>query len=229
MSLTEEEPVTASRTSRRRRLVAVSALGAGAVTAVALAACSTGQITQTDNQVPAVAGANASASPNSLIGLRNAVVAYDGPEGYPSGGSAPLVVRIFNDGPRAVRLVAVDAGDAGSVVLANGTDEGFAPAATPTGSPTPGVETATPPPSAPAGESTFSVEVPPSSYALLVPGDGPHLRLVGLREPLTPGASVPLTFRFDDGSTIAVTVPMDLPAQPAPRGSPVDEAAHEEE
>ena len=46
--------------------------------------------------------------------------------------------------------------------------------------------------------------VPPGSTRELIPG-GDHLMLMDLRQPLRPGADVPLTVVFDDGSTLPVT------------------------
>jgi copper(I)-binding protein len=199
-----EEVVVAGRSWR----IAVPGLGLAVL--FAIAACSAGQITQTSNQVPAIPGANASAGTDGSIALRDLTVEYNSPAGYAAGDSAPLVVRIFNSGGQAVRLVGVDAGGAAASVRLTG-----GPA--PTGL----VATATATPTAEPGPSAIAVEIAPSGYALLVPGQGPHLELVDLSRPLRPGDSVPLTFRFSDGSSTEVTVPFGVPHEPAPRGTPV--------
>jgi copper(I)-binding protein len=240
--------VIASRPSRSRRggarLAAAAALLAGAA---AVSSCSAGQLTQTASQVPAVPGNNANGGANGEIALRNLLVAYNGPDGYPQGGSAPLVVRVFNGGQASIALVgaSVPAEVGTGVVLVGAattpppspappaTPEPTAPAASPeptppaspggSPSPLPGA-TPSPQPSAspspgPAGGSPLSIPLPPGSYALLVPGQGPYLEIIGLERPLLPGSSVPVTFTFSDGSTVTVAVPFGLPSEPVPRAS----------
>jgi copper(I)-binding protein len=63
------------------------------------------------------------------------------------------------------------------------------------------------------------MRIAPSSYLLLVPGQGPYLRLVGLTQALTPGSSVEVTFTFAEAITVTVTVPFGLPTAPVPRTS----------
>ena len=58
---------------------------------------------------------------------------------------------------------------------------------------------ATPTEANPGGEESFSIDILPSSYALLVPGQGAYLQISGLSAALIPGQSVPLTFTFADG------------------------------
>jgi copper(I)-binding protein len=219
--------VTGSRWPGRRARIAASALGAGVAALAVLAACSAGQITQTSNQVPGIPGVNASASPNTWIALRDLTIEYNSPAGYAEGESAPLVVRIFNTGDRKITLIGVDAGDAAAgveIADAGGTTTGDAATTSASTSASAGPATATPTPS---GARALAVDIDPSGYALLVPGEGPYLRLVGLARPLRPGDSVPLTFRFSDGSTALVSVPFGVPDEPAPRATPV--APHEEE
>jgi copper(I)-binding protein len=172
------------------------------------------------------------------------MVAYPDTAGYPVGGSAPLVVRIFNTGPTAVTLVGVEATDVAErvVVLGGATKPAPAPTPTPTAAPsassTPSASasatasksaTPTPAPSATVvpravGDDKISVTVPAGGYALLVPGQGQYLQLSGLTKALLPGESVALTFRFSDGTTATVPVPVGLPTGSVPRGtSGVDE------
>lgn len=229
--------MSASRSSRRSARLAASALFAGFAVLTAVSACSAGQISQTSRQVAAVPGANLSIGDPATISLRDLVVVYDGPQGYPAGGSAPLVVRIFNDGPIAIKLVKVTAADAAtSVVLVGGPVA--TPSPTPTapvsstgranpsgsavasGSNTPTAKSApTPSPTVPkaAGQETYTIDIPAASYALLVPGQGTYLQLNGLKAALTPGQSVRLTFTFADGRTGTVEVPVGVPQDPQPR------------
>lgn len=222
--------MTASRSSRRSaRLFAASALFAGAAVLVAVSACSAGQITQTSSQVSVVPGANANTGPGGLIAVRDVVVAYNG-QGYPQGGSAPLVARIFNGGPTSVKLVKVTADDAQSVVLLGGPEPTATPTPTPkataTGTPrasgsasgSPSAAATTAPPK-PVGQTDFTIDIAPTGYALLVPGGGQYLQLTGLKRALFVGASVMVTFTFSDGSAATVSVPVTPPSAPQPRSS----------
>ena len=218
-----------SRFSRHGvRLGAASALLVGAVV---LSACSAGQITGTSLQVPPIQGVNANAGPDGTIALRNVLIPYNGTDGYPRGGTAPLEVRIFNNGTQPVTLVRVTAGDAAAGVTLAGVSQPqpLEPSPTPPPAESPGespsptapvTPDATPPtPAEPPGQGTFAIEIAPGSYVLLVPGEDQYLQLVGLSEPLPPGSSVPVTFQFRDGGTTTVTVqvPMGLPTTPLPR------------
>jgi hypothetical protein len=245
--------VTASRTSRhtgairaRTRRIVAAGLVAGLGATLALTACSAGQITQTSTQVAPVQGNNADAGD---IALRNLVIAYNGPAGYPAGGDAPLVVRLFNNSATPVTLVGVSAEKAVSVTLV-GTPEVVRPTetptptsaaptvtttapgeatATPTGSPTatatptPTVAPTTQPPGVPV-----SVVIPAQSFVLLVPGQGDSgfLRLNGLTEAIAPGESVVVTFTFSDGTSATVPVPLAPPTDEVPRATPVVEPEH---
>jgi hypothetical protein len=95
----------------------------------------------------------------------------------------------------------------------------------PTGSPTPTgtaspSPTAAPPQAPPAGQSTFSIEIPAQGYVLLVPGQGQFLQLVGLTRQIIPGELVTVEFTFDDGSKASASLPF-APAPEPVRGSPV--------
>jgi copper(I)-binding protein len=63
----------------------------------------------------------------------------------------------------------------------------------------------------PAGE----VKVPPGERVVFAPG-GLHVMLMDLKEPLDKGESFPLTLRFADGGTIALTVPIMGPGARGP-------------
>jgi hypothetical protein len=232
--------VSASRSSRRSARLAACALFASFAALAALSACSAGQLAQTSEEVPSVPGANVNIGPSGVVSLRNMVVVYNGPQGYPQGGSAPLVVRIFNTGPTKLTLVKVSAGDAASSVLLVGgtaaqTSAAPPPAVTstptvgpsiaPSGSATPTTTASasarpTPTVTGPAGQASFAIDVAPVSYTLLVPGQGPFLQLTGLTSPLIPGGSVVLTFSFSDGTTGTAHVPVGVPQDPQPRQTP---------
>jgi copper(I)-binding protein len=230
--LIEEAVVYASRSSRRSARRAASALFAGFAVLTAVPACSAGLIAQTSNEVPAVPGANLTIgdpATGNTIELLNMVVAYNGPQGYPAGGSAPLFIRLFNNGPTTVKLVKVTAGNAARTVILVGSAVATPPVAptptaratgtpsgAPSGSATP-TPTAAPTVESPGGQETFSIDILPSSYALLVPGQGAYLQLSGLSAALIPGQSVPLTFTFSDGRSGEMAVPVGVPEKAQPR------------
>ncbi len=244
--------MTASSTRRRpvqARRIAVAAVVAGIGAAVALTGCSAGQITQTATQVAPVPGTDVDAG---QVGLRNLVIQYPGPEGYPAGADAPLIVRIFNNGQTPITLTGVSADKATSVSLI-GTPEVVptteapppptttAPAspdatATATTEPT---TTATAEPTAtataeptpmPTRAPEISITIPPQSFVLLVPGQGSsgHLRLDRLAQSIAPGESAQVTFTFSDGTTVTVPVPLAPPTSEVPRATPIVEPGHGE-
>ena len=229
--------------SRRPTRLVIAGIAVGIGTALALAGCSSGMITQTAEQTAPVPGANAQAG---QISLRNLVIEYSGPAGYPAGGNAALVVRLFNDGASPVTLVGVTTDKADSVQLL-GTPEVLTPVETPppaattspaTQSPAPeGSATESPSPTATASPTAttrpaapISVTIPAQGYALLVPGQGTqgYLQLTGLTEPVAPGYQVEVTFTFSDGTSATVPVPLAPPTGIVPRATPVVEPEHAE-
>src|SRR4051812_23285914 len=109
----EEGTVTASRPRHRAvRAAAVSALLLS-VPALGLAACSAGQVTQTNTQVSAVPGVNADVGQalngGPALALRNVMLAYADPAGFPAGGNAPMIVRLFNETAAPLKLTGVEA------------------------------------------------------------------------------------------------------------------------
>jgi hypothetical protein len=224
--LIEEAVVTASSTSRvRARILTGCALGAGVAALLAVSGCGAGQLANTAQQQSAIAGVNGQAG---LVSLRNALIPFNGPDGYPQGGAAPIAVSIFNDGLNEVKLVDVTAtASASDVVLVGGpavatpvpSPTPVAPAPTGSASPSPSAPPA-PAPAAPPGQTSFSIAIPSASYALLLPQYGTYLQLVGLKQPLLPGTAVVVTFSFDNGTSSTMTLPVGpataaVPRQPA--------------
>jgi hypothetical protein len=135
-------------------------LAGAATTGLLMSGCGAGQIAETANVQPAVPGVNVQTS-DGLFKVRNAVVEYLDPLGYPSGGDAPLAVALYNDSDRPV-TVTVTTDSAEAVVLVDATatpaptpspttaaspDASPDPAGTPTGEP-PATPTAEPSPEA---------------------------------------------------------------------------------
>jgi copper(I)-binding protein len=233
--------VTASRTSRRttgartRRLVT-----AGLAAVLALSGCSAGQVTQTAEQVAPVPGIDIDAGD---VALRNLVIEYDGPEGYPAGADAALIVRVFNNSNSPVTLVGVTADKAASVELVGTVDpvttteappppSPSAPpsaSAEPEGSPSPeATESPSPEPTEQPAGAPVSITIPPQSFVLLVPGQGEqgYLRLTGLTEAITPGESVAVTLTFSDGTSVTANVPLAPTGGVVPRATPIVEPGH---
>jgi copper(I)-binding protein len=123
--------------SNRRPLVAAAVAACAVVAAGLLSACGAGKIAQTAQIAPAVPGVSGQASDRAVV-VRDAMVDYREPKGYPAGASAPLSLWIVNSTQQAVRLVGVTAalpgGDqnaAAQVVLSNSAAASSAPCVTP--------------------------------------------------------------------------------------------------
>jgi copper(I)-binding protein len=202
-------------------------LAVAAFVAVALvSACSAGQITGTDTQVPAVPGTNVQvAAPGGIVGVRNAVVSYPGLAGYPAGATAPLDLRLFNDTQQAIRLVGIDSGN-GTVRQFGSSPGGPSAAASAAASVSPSVAAS---PTAPVG-SPVNIEIPAGSLVIVSPSATLQLKIVGLAQPLKPGESVGLTFRFSGDVRIEnVSVSVAPPTSPVTRSPMIFEtenAAH---
>jgi hypothetical protein len=228
----EEGTVTASRPRYRAvRATAVSAVLLS-VSAWGLTACSAGQVTQTSKQVSAVPGVNATvgAAPNGgpIIALRNVMFAYKDTAGFPVGGKAPLIVRLFNETAVPLKLTGVDAPEFGQVVLSGKASEQVGSTGEPSseapGTPSPGASET---PSAPAGDADISVLIPPHGYTELVPGEGAFLQIAGLKQKIAPGDVVPVTFTFSNGSSVTLNISTAPPSVPAARSPLPIEEAHE--
>ena len=60
-----------------------------------------------------------------------------------------------------------------------------------------------------------AIELPAGGSVELKPG-GLHLMLMGLKQPLKPGDTFPLTLRFEKAGEVVVTVNVEAPKTPAP-------------
>lgn len=98
-----------TRSTNRR--AAASLAAAATAAGLLLTGCSAGQLAETARKNPSIQGVNGTAElrgPDRLIigsvAVRDAHVAYAGPEGYEEGRSAPIEVRLFNDLPDPVTV-----------------------------------------------------------------------------------------------------------------------------
>ena len=104
------------RTLGTRRAVLVA--GVATLTAAALAACSAGQIAETSLKKSSVQGLNAQNADGSVL-VRGLGVVYKDPTGYPSGGTAPLEVNLYNQTTQPITvLVSSQPAAAGENVVA---------------------------------------------------------------------------------------------------------------
>ena len=70
-----------------------------------------------------------------------------------------------------------------------------------------------------------AIDIPAGGRAELRSG-GYHVMLIGLRQPLQEGERVPLTLRFDDGSTQKLEVPVRRPQPALEAGPPAAHGKH---
>jgi len=93
-------------------------LTVAALAAFALAGCGTGVKSQTAHEVSAVPGYNVTNN-EGTVGVRNALLAYPGKDGYKAGSDATVEMRLFNDtgSPVQVEIKSEDA----STVKTEGT------------------------------------------------------------------------------------------------------------
>ncbi|GIG70752.1 hypothetical protein [Phytomonospora endophytica] len=193
-----------------------ASLTAAAALVIGVSACSAGQVTQTADTVAAVPGANLQVG--EYIMMNDVMITYPGPQGYPSGGTASMILRIFNNGPDAdvLKAVSVSPGEGGSpgasdVRLVNG---GGAPAPSDSGSPS---ADASGGPVTTPGSSAINVTILPNDKQALVPGEGPYLEVSGLSGAFKPGQSLLVTFEFERAGTKQAEIPMGLPTVPGER------------
>lgn len=221
------------RLQNRRVLGAgVSALGA----ALVLAGCGAGQITQTDTQQPAVNGTYAQVK---TIVLRNAAVQYpaQGP-GYAAGSPAPLTLTVINQGQKDDKLVSVTSEGASGPAQISGDSaivaghslvigpaaavEQGAPAQSESANSTPASDANQPASGAPSSAPSSSASSAPNS-ASNTPQAGENggaasqlgtakVVLPGLKQPLWPGATIKVTFTFQNAGPIVVELPVAAPA-----------------
>jgi hypothetical protein len=205
-----------TRSPHRRAAAPLAGAFLGA--ALLLAGCSAGQIAETANKEASVQGVDAEAEVgDGSVAVRNAMVAYPGPEGYESGEDAPLDVWIFND-TRSEVTVTVRPGavgeDADALVRAASVElvDGDTAAG---GNESP----------AAGGQPAARVQISAGGYSALTEDNGTYLRLVDLAGALPAGKAVPLVFEFSNGATIQVEAPVAAPLTAEPRATPEEEDA----
>jgi hypothetical protein len=216
--------------NRRRTRLGAVLVGASLLTwaAAALSACSAGQITQTETQVAAVPGVNAS-SADGQISLRNGMIVYAAK--YPPNTTIPLDLRLINEGAQTARLTgAVTADGNGQVVLVGGPSPSPSPSAaapSPSGSASPSsrpsgsasASASASPSAAPSptsvGSAQLNVELPAGQIVVLssTQKGASYLAITGRSSELLAGQTVGvnLTFTYADGKTQTTTLSADVP------------------
>lgn len=208
-----------------------------ALLGMGLGGCSAGQVTRTADSQPAIVGVNA-ASEDEVILVRDAAIAFPGPDGYPAGGSAPITMVIVNQGFEPVRLVRAQS-DLGQAVLREGwvteipasptpeaspaapaaTAEADAPGATPSAEAAPSAEASPTPTASPAAAQTPAPEAAPD---FTIPAEG-YIQVTvivdQLGQPVGPVDAIPLQLVFDKGTVGPFNVPIATPLEPLPRAS----------
>jgi hypothetical protein len=241
------------RTLGTRRAVLVA--GVATLTAAALAACSAGQIAETSLKKSSVQGLNAQNADGSVL-VRGLAVVYKDSAGYPSGGTAPLEVNLYNQTTQPITvLVSSQPAAAGenvvaarSVVLSGGEPttpateipepSGSRPAATPDPDVSDNISQPSTPPSVEAVPSSSAssagrparIEIGPLGSAIFRPDGQTTLQATGLTAALIPGGSLNLVFEFSNNvEPLVLQAPVTVPLSPASRGPGSEAEGHEPE
>ncbi len=185
------------------RALRAATMGVLLFSPLALAACSGGQITQTNTQDRDKAGPQGEVE---NITLRSIVLEYPSSGRYDEGDDAELQAAILNTSREADTLVSIE-GDAFEGVRAIGGDAE--------------------PVSNSSGFSTeLNVELP-GNETVFLGGDGPTILLENLTEPLTSGQSIELTMTFEQAGEVTVRALVDSPDEEGERAEAFD--FHQEE
>jgi copper(I)-binding protein len=128
-------------------------------------------------------------SADHSVGLQNLFIEKPNGAAYPAGSAAKLSFDAWNNTDKPVAMTSVSGTGKTTVVFVDG-------------------------PAAPA--ATFSVPLPPSGFIPLQPKIGRYVEVRCLPKALAPGATVKLTFHFDNGATVVADVPVDASASGAP-------------
>lgn len=207
----------------------VATLVAAMIGILAVTGCGAGQITQTGEQITAVGGANAG---TGTILVRDAQITFgDEAEGgtvYPRGGTAPLQMRIINEGATGDRLVSASSPvassvqvtgqaevPAGQVLLVGG--EPTAPVAPAPVARVPGAAatTTSPAPTTPAPTSPATTTPAPAAQAPVEGGERmAQIVLTGLRDDIRAGLTYELVLVFERAGEIRFDIPVGNPQAP---------------
>jgi hypothetical protein len=194
-------PVSGIRLARR----GAPRLAAVLIVITSLAGCGAGQLAQTSREVPAITGAD---SGNGPVVIRDAQIVFgplgDGSAVYPPGGTAPVQMRVINQGGQADRLLSASSPTATTVAISGGMALPPGGTIVVTGH-APGSSTA--PASGTAGAG-------PSGVPSTEPVEQAQIALVGLADAIQSGLDYPVTFVFEHAGPITLALPVGLPPGP---------------
>ncbi len=184
----------------KRRMVGSAVVAVGS--ALLVAGCAAGQITQTDTQVAAINGASTQVG---SIAIQNAEIAYpEGPTGNTSGGAGGSGVYPPNSDAEAVIWLINEGGEDDELVSAR----------------TDAARTVTIEGSRVVPAQRMLV-LSPEKQGTNNPNNG-QLILEGLTEQLRPGQLVEITLTFREAGPVTFEMPVAVPEEP--RTNPADPA-----
>jgi len=221
-----------TRSVRGTRRAAAALLAGATATALLLSGCGTGQIAETAIKAPTVPGVDVNGA-DGAIQLRNLLVPYKDPAGYPAGESAPISVAIYNTTlqPITVHVTTAPSADpAGQETVVAGRSVVIGASASPRASASPdGVARTTDPspdaspsPTPAQAERPAAITVPASGFVVLNEQSAQPLRVVGLDRALAPGKALSLIFTYEHNGKrqeLRVNAPVPPPLSPAPRAT----------
>jgi len=179
-------------------------MGALLLSPVALAACSAGQVTQTNTQDRDKAGPQAEAQ---NITLRAVVLEYPPSGRYDVGDDAELSAGIVNTAEQPDTLSSIQGDAFEGVRTLGGTGQAVSNSSGPA--------------------TQLGVEIPSDETVFLGTGNAPTILLENLTESLTPGQSIELTMTFETAGEVTVRALVANPGEEIARGEPFD--YHQEE
>ena len=186
------------------RALRARTLGALLLSPIALAACSSGQVTQTATQDRDKAGPMADVA---NITLRSVVLEYPTGGSYDEGDDAELTAAIVNIADESDTLVSIESEDFEEVRVLGGDATGVSDT---------------------SGSSGGDIDLEiPRDQTVFLGGDGPTVLLENLAEELTAGESIELTMTFEMAGEITVRALVDTPDEALERGEEFD--FHQEE
>jgi copper(I)-binding protein len=191
------------------RALRAAVVGVLLVSPVALSACSSGQVTQTESQHRDKTGPMAKVGD---ITLREINLAYPTSGQYQSGDDAELTMAIVNEGSEDDTLVDVSGDNFSSFRITGGGSAQGAAGTTPSSGSSSGPTTGNS-----TGVGSTGVTIPAHS-ALYLGQEGPTVTLENLSESLTPAQSIPLTLTFEKAGDVTVEAQVATPSRPLPRG-----------
>jgi copper(I)-binding protein len=187
------------------RALRAATMGALLLSPIALAACSSGQVTQTATQDRDKSGPQAEVE---NITLRSVVLESPSGGRYDEGDDAELTAAIVNNGNEPDTLVSIEGEDFEGIRAIGGDTQAVSDS---------------------AGFSTeLNLEIPPDAPVYLGE-DGPTILLENLSRSLTSSQSIELTMTFENAGEVPVRALVDTPAEEVPRGEAFDYHQEEQE